>query len=67
MKVKSSRLYLGAMMVPTFLLAFAGIAPAADVHQGVTGQREVYQSGDQDPKTPPDCAKYPRDTRCKKG
>jgi hypothetical protein len=52
------------MVVPAFLLAFAGGATATPVDQaGVTGQREVNQ---QDPNTPPDCKKFPEDTRCQK-
>ena len=38
--------------------AFAGTVPAGD---GVI----VAQSPTQDPKSPPDCKKYPNDTRCK--
>ena len=63
MKAERSGSYLGVMMVPVFLLGFAGAAAATPVDQtGVTGQREVQQ---QDPNTPPDCKKYPDDSRCK--
>lgn len=64
MKAHRSGSYLGVMVVPAFLLAFAGGATATPVDQaGVTGQREVNQ---QDPNTPPDCKKFPEDTRCQK-
>ena len=64
MKAQRSGSYLGVMVVPAFLLAFAGTAAATPVDQtGVTGQREVHQ---QDPNTPPDCRKFPDDSRCKK-
>ena len=63
MKARRSGSYLAVMMVPALLLAFSASAPAAQTNQtGVTGQRDVYQ---QDPNNPPDCTKYPKDTRCK--
>lgn len=39
--------------------SLAGPAPVND-------RLIVAQAQDQDPKTPPDCKKYPKDTRCKK-
>lgn len=55
---------VGVVMVPVFLLVFAGAAAATPLDQtAVTGQREAQQ---QDPNTPPDCKKFPDDSRCRK-
>jgi len=54
--------------VPSLLLAAclaafagAGFADAVPANERVI----IAQSQDQDPGTPPDCKKYPKDVRCK--
>lgn len=63
--------YFISAMLTAMLGAFSGAALAGPGNPvlavtGATsgyGQDEVQQS---DPKTPPDCKKYPKDPRCKK-
>ena len=59
---KSASLLLAACLSTFAGAGFAGtsVVPASD-------RMIVTQaSPDQDPKSPPDCKKYPKDTRCKK-
>jgi hypothetical protein len=53
-------LLLGASIA---LFAGAGFAAPVSAADRVT---IVQASPDQDPNTPPDCKKYPKDVRCKK-
>ena len=63
--------YCISMMLTAMLAVFSGAALAGPANPvlaatettTVFGQDEVQQS---DPKTPPDCKKYPTDPRCKK-
>ena len=63
--------YFISAMLTAMLGAFSGAVlagtgnpfPAATGTTSGYGQDEVQQS---DPKTPPDCKKYPKDPRCKK-
>lgn len=52
------------------LLAFSGatLAGSTGSADSVITQRQIAQAqpSDQDPKSPPDCKKYPKDTRCGK-
>ena len=66
--------YCVSMMLAATLAAFSGVTLAGST--GPTsaasgtivalGQDEAKQASDQDPNTPPDCKKYPKDSRCKK-
>jgi hypothetical protein len=55
---KAASLVLAACLVSFAGAGFAGTAPATD-------RMIVAQAPTQDPKTPPDCKKYPKDVRCK--
>lgn len=57
---KSTSLLLAAGLAAFAGAGFADSAPATD--RMIVAQA----SPTQDPKTPPDCKKYPKDTRCKK-
>ncbi len=52
------------LMLTACLAAFAGVSYAGSLPAG--DSVIVAQAPTQDPKTPPDCKKYPKDTRCKK-
>ncbi|MNC97738.1 hypothetical protein D3C83_154970 [compost metagenome] len=56
-------------VLSAMLLAFSGAALAGTGSAGsviTQGQIAQAQPSDQDPKSPPDCKKYPKDTRCGK-
>ena len=53
---------LSAMLITASGAVFAGAGTGSS--SGVTPI--VQAQSDQDPKSPPDCKKYPKDTRCKK-
>jgi hypothetical protein len=57
-------------LLSAMLIAFSG-AVVAETGAGAgsvvsQGQIAQAQPSDQDPKSPPDCKKYPKDTRCGK-
>jgi hypothetical protein len=54
---KSASILLTACLAAFASVSFAGSLPAAD-------RVIVAQAPTQDPKTPPDCKKYPKDVRC---
>lgn len=59
----------GSTVMAALVLAFSGAAMAGPIG-GQSPDRVVYagkstvQAGDQDPNTPPDCKKFPNDSRC---
>ena len=66
--------YCMSILLAAMLAAFSGATMAGTSSSSSTGsftiaavgQDEVQQASDQDPNTPPDCKKYPKDTRCGK-
>lgn len=54
---KSASVLLTACVAAFAGASFAGSLPAAD-------RVIIAQAPTQDPNTPPDCKKYPKDTRC---
>ena len=56
---------LAAFSVAT-LAGTAGPSSAGLITIAAVGQDEAQQASDQDPNTPPDCKKYPKDSRCGK-
>jgi hypothetical protein len=70
MKAKRFRWHWGSTVLAALALAFSGLALAAPI-AGQAPAKVIYAkdavvqaAGDQDPNTPPDCKKYPKDTRC---
>lgn len=59
-----------AYALSAMLLAFSGatLAGTGSADSVITQGQTVAQAqpSDQDPKSPPDCKKYPKDTRCGK-
>ena len=55
---KYASLFLAASLAVFAGVSFAGPVQATD--------RAIFAQSDQDPNTPPDCKKYPKDVRCKK-
>ena len=53
-----TKLLLAACVAAFAGASFAGTPPSTD-------RMIVAQAPTQDPSTPPDCKKYPKDTRCK--
>lgn len=55
-------------VLSAMLLAFSGATLAGGSGESVITQGQIAQAqpSDQDPKSPPDCKKYPKDTRCGK-
>lgn len=63
--------YLASILMSALIGAFSGTALAGQVgplstspYNVIAFGQEIMQTGDQDPNSPPDCKKYPRDTRC---
>jgi hypothetical protein len=55
---KCASLFLAAGLATIAGVSFAGPVQTTD--------RVIFAQSDQDPNTPPDCKKYPKDVRCKK-
>ena len=53
-----------SLLLSVCLATFAGAGFAGTVSVPATDRMIVAQVPDQDPKTPPDCKKYPKDVRC---
>jgi len=71
METRTKWRYCGSATTAAMALALCGAAmavpvggklPDAVIYAGTNGTAEA---GDQDPNTPPDCKKYPKDSRCK--
>lgn len=65
--------YLASILMSAVLGAFSGIAVAGQSgplstssYSVIALNQEIAQADDQDPNSPPDCKKYPKDRRCKK-
>lgn len=67
MKATSYWSYFVSILVSAILGAFSGIAVGGQgvpVSSSIGATTILAQADDQDPNTPPDCKKFPRDTRC---
>ena len=69
MKLKRFWRDWGSTVMAALVLAFSGTAMAGPIG-GQLPDRTIYagkpdiKAGDQDPHTPPDCKKFPKDSRC---
>lgn len=69
MNSKGKCSYLGATALAALFAMFSGSVLAGSIatySPDSAVKQQVQAQGDQDPKTPPDCTKYPKDTRCSK-
>jgi hypothetical protein len=64
MRMENQSRKYASVLLAACLAAFAGATFANSVP--ATDRMIVAQAPDQDPKTPPDCKKYPKDVRCPK-
>ena len=55
-----------ASLLSAMLLVASGAVLAGTGTGSTVITPTTQASSDQDPKSPPDCKKYPKDTRCKK-
>jgi len=67
MRMETAFKKTSSLLLAACLATFAGTGFASTTAVPATDRMIVAQaSPDQDPKSPPDCKKYPKDTRCKK-